>query len=46
MGNETFYGDGLKLSHDKLKLSRDNLSKKKKLYVRYGPLTVLFLVVL
>ena len=29
MGNETFYGDGLKLSHDKLKLSRDNLSQKK-----------------
>ena len=41
MGNETFYGDGLKLSRDKLKLLRDNLSKKK-LYVR----TVLFPVAL
>ena len=41
MGNETFYGDGLKLSRDKWKLLRDNLSKKK-LYVR----TVLFPVAL
>ena len=29
MGNETFYGDDLKLSRDKLNLLRDNLSKKK-----------------
>ena len=29
MGNETFYGDDLKLSRDKLKLLRDNLSQKK-----------------